>query len=385
MDELRLQHVGQIVDARVSFGDLTVLVGPQAAGKSITLQFLKLLVDTAQIHRELAQHGLDWSGKLPEFFDIYFGEGMRALWRSGHSRVSWNGKAIESNRLAGPRKNAAGESLFFIPAQRVLVLRDGWPRPFADYSPGDPFAVREFSDRLRVLVEQQFAGIETLFPQSSRLSKDLQTLLERHLFGNFKLAVDKVRSQKRLVLGTNGESLPYLVWSAGQREFVPLLLGLYWLMPPTKASRRRDTQWVAIEEPEMGLHPHALSVVLLLVFDLLRRGYRVCFSTHSPHLLEALWAVRHLSASSAAPSELLTMFDVPHTPSLRKLAVTAMRKKIKVFYFDRDGGKSTDISDLDPSAGQTAEAGWGGLTEFSERANTIVARALVNSDAAGAT
>ena len=42
---LQLKNIGQITDADIRFGDLTVFVGPQATGKSIALQFLKLLVD----------------------------------------------------------------------------------------------------------------------------------------------------------------------------------------------------------------------------------------------------------------------------------------------------------------------------------------------------
>lgn len=43
---MKALHVGPITDAEVTFGDLTVLVGPQATGKSVFLQFLKLLVDS---------------------------------------------------------------------------------------------------------------------------------------------------------------------------------------------------------------------------------------------------------------------------------------------------------------------------------------------------
>jgi predicted ATPase len=38
---------------------LTVLVGPQATGKSIFLQFLKLLLDTDPISRTRVKHELD--------------------------------------------------------------------------------------------------------------------------------------------------------------------------------------------------------------------------------------------------------------------------------------------------------------------------------------
>ena len=41
---IKLANLGQIKEADVQFGDLTVLVGPQATGKSIFLQLLKLLM-----------------------------------------------------------------------------------------------------------------------------------------------------------------------------------------------------------------------------------------------------------------------------------------------------------------------------------------------------
>jgi len=42
----QLKHIGPIQEADIEFGDLTVPVCPQATGKSIFLQFLKLLLDT---------------------------------------------------------------------------------------------------------------------------------------------------------------------------------------------------------------------------------------------------------------------------------------------------------------------------------------------------
>ncbi|HEV3259707.1 MAG TPA: AAA family ATPase [Gemmataceae bacterium] len=377
--QMILHQVGQLNKADVTFGDLTVFVGPQATGKSIALQFLKLMVDTGYVQQEMKRYGLDWSGQLPEFFDAYFGEGMRSIWREASS-VSWNGKRIDMPQLVGRMRRTKDESLFFIPAQRVLTLRDGWPRPFSDYSPGDPFAVREFSEKLRLLVEQEFSASETLFPQERRLKKEFRDLLERHVFSKFHLQVDKFRSQKRLVLGANGDPLPFMVWSAGQREFVPLLLGLYWLMPPTKVSRRGDIRWVVLEELEMGLHPRAIAVLLLMVFELAARGYRVCLSTHSPQVLEAMWALRHLQKNHASPQAFLSMFDAANTQPMQKLAQNVMTKSLMVYYFDPASGQTSDISALDPDNEAAGAAGWGGLSEFSGRANAAVARAVANAE-----
>src|SRR5437879_7829324 len=122
MVTLRLQNVAQLRDAEIDFGDLTVLVGPQATGKSIALQFLKLVVDTGYVHNELARYGLDWSRKLTDFLEVYFGEGMSAIWRSNGqgSKLFWKKKSIDLVGIAGRRRMSKPEQLFFIPAQRVL-------------------------------------------------------------------------------------------------------------------------------------------------------------------------------------------------------------------------------------------------------------------------
>jgi hypothetical protein len=52
---LNIRNLGQIKEASLSFGDLTVFVGPQATGKSIALQLLKLMVDADQIQGEISR------------------------------------------------------------------------------------------------------------------------------------------------------------------------------------------------------------------------------------------------------------------------------------------------------------------------------------------
>lgn len=382
MTTLDIHNLGQIKEASLSFGDLTVLVGPQATGKSIALQLLKLMLDAGQVQEEMAKYGLDWEHRLPEFLDIYFGEGMRSIWQEESTSIVWEGKPVDLPQMAKRKRPKKEETLFYIPAQRVLALRDGWPRPFTDYTPGDPFAVREFSENLRVLVEREFGASGDLFPQERRLKSAFRDLLQRHVFSDFHLKVDRFRSQKRLVLGLGEakESLPYMVWSAGQREFVPLLLGFYWLMPPTKVSTRDDIRWVVLEELEMGLHPRAIAVVLLLVFELVARGYRVCLSTHSPQVLEAVWALKHLKGNGAGPDAFLEIFEAPNTQPMQGLASTVMQKTLNVFYFNRETGKTSDISELDAAAEDEGLSGWGGLSEFSGRANKAVARSAANAE-----
>ncbi len=378
---LKLKDIGQISQADILFGELTVLVGPQATGKSVALQLLKLMVDAGHVLGELKRYGLDWSGKLPDFLDIYLGESMRRIWSDGKSKIDWQNETIDLTRLVARQKRYKDETMFFIPAQRVLALRDGWPRPFTDYSPGDPFAVREFSEKLRLLLEQEFTAIADLFPQRHRLKREIRELLARTLFPDHGLLVGRYRSQRRLVLQADGadEHLPFMVWSAGQREFVPLLLGFYWLMPPTKVSRRGVLEWVVIEELEMGLHPQAISVVMLIVLELLWRGYRVCLSTHSPHVLDVVWALQTLKRHHSDPKLVLDIFEVEPTAAMREVAETVLDKTMRVYYFNREG-HAHDISQLDPGSSDASESGWGGITEFSGRVADVVSQAIANGE-----
>jgi hypothetical protein len=377
MRKLTLRNIGQIKDATITFADLTVLIGPQASGKSITLQWVKLLQDCGLIQQQLHTYGLDYGGELPAFLDVYFGEGMHSIWRAD-SGVEVDGKPVDVQRRISRQQSSKVESAFLIPAQRVLALANGWPRPFTGYNAGDPYAVRAFSEELRLLMEREFTGTGPLFPQSNRLKADYRKLLQGAVFADFKLSVDKVQSQKRLVLGQSGESLPFMVWSAGQREFVPLLLGLYWLMPPAKVARRDKIEWVIIEELEMGLHPRAITVVLLIVLELLTRGYKVCLSTHSPQVLELVWALETLRKHHGSAGDLLGLFAAPKSASLKSMAEAALQKTSKVYYFDPKAD-ALDVTHLDPSSKVAQEASWGGLLEFSARANETVARAVANS------
>ena len=60
MERIELTSLGQIREADISFGDLTVFVGEQASGKSILLQLVKLFLDAGDITQTLKKHGFDW-------------------------------------------------------------------------------------------------------------------------------------------------------------------------------------------------------------------------------------------------------------------------------------------------------------------------------------
>lgn len=377
---LTVTRLGPIQQADIEFGDLTVLVGPQASGKSVLLQTLKLILDHSAVASLLRKQGYDWLGKSSRFLEMFFGEGMDNLW-SDATKITWKGKPVSIKSLVPRRVRAAARtSLFYVPAHRVLTLKNGWPRHFGDYSPGDPYVVQDFSEQLRLLMEAGLGSGGAIFPQLGRLAEATRKLLQRGIFGDFELKLDRGGHQKRLVLQRGKEkALPFMVWSAGQREFSPLLLGLYQLMPGGKVSRRKGVDWVVLEEPEMGLHPRAITAVLFLVLELMNRGYRVCLSTHSPHVLDMVWALRVFIERKGAPENVLKLFDVPANLKNTEIAKTALTKSLKVYCFNRDHQKTVDISGLNPDSDKPEEVNWGGLTEFTARASDVVADFIANA------
>lgn len=379
MTLLQVRHFAHIEDASIEFGDLTVLVGPQASGKSLLLQWLKIAVDIGEIVFALKEAGHDVKSEK-NILDLTFGEGMSGAWHDGHSEVRLDGNLVlPSSWTRGVKKKLEG-SVFFVPAHRALLLAEGWPAPFMKLNADTPVVARLFSQNLY----QRFSGRQAapLFPVQRILKEQYRELIDLAVFHGGKVELDKEGLRYRLRLTFPELSLPFMTWTAGQREFTPLLLGLYHVLPPRKVKKRKEVDWVVIEEPEMGLHPQAVAVVMLVVLDLLWRGYRVVISTHSQLVLDVVWALRRLRAHEARWQLLAQAFGAKETPSMRGVLEHALKADYRVHFLRIDQNSrvsARDISQLDPEAEDDNEAGWGGLTGFSSRFGEAV-RNAVNED-----
>lgn len=394
MESLEVKNFAQINEAKIVFGDLTVLVGPQATGKSLILQWLKMAMDSGEVVNALKEAGDDVS--TPEnIIDVVFGQGMSGAWDAAKSSIIFNGEKIEPKKWGkkqrGRQKKEKKGEMFFIPAHRALLLAEGWPAPFQRLTPDTPAVARLFSQDLY----QRFSGrrVKALFPIEKILKKQYRDLITQAVFhgGKVELHKDGLRNRLRLSFDQDGKNknetsgLPFMTWTSGQREFTPLLLGLYNLLPSTRKSKHHDINWVVIEEPEMGLHPQAISVVMLLVLELLWRGYRVVVSTHSPVVLDMLWAIRGIASTSKDPKLLCEAFDVRKDGPNKEVMEHALTLKYRCYLLKIDKTfrvNSVDISELDPGSTSKDEAEWGGLTEFSSRFGEAVS-AAVNEFEAG--
>lgn len=375
IESLYLENFGPIKEANITFGDLTVIIGPQATGKSILMQTLKLILDNKHIHNVFRDNNIDFKNDANAFFDAYYGTGMSSILKAGESSLWVNDEEVNLLDYAkrSRKRYEDHESLFFIPAQRVVSLPNGLSQPFNTYRFGDPYSLRNFSDVVHRLLQTEFGNEKQLFPKANRLRSALKDSISDNIYGGADLIIDDKEFTKKLALNVadGPTGLPYLAWSAGQREFTPLLLGMYWLCPPGKTSRRENIEWVVVEEPEMGLHPQAISTTLLLIIELLGRGYKVVLATHSVQVLDMVWTLNFCKQHAGTEKDVRKLFTLNAANGGKALAEIALKKNYKVYFFQR-GKAAQDISELDPGSDDLAVAHWGGLTDFAGKAGDVV-------------
>lgn len=377
MPSLVLRNFAHIAEVSLELGDLTILVGAQGTGKSLALQWLKAALDGKQIVAALRDAGQDVTRPDDTLIDLIFGVGMGSAWGKD-TGVTYDHKAIRPSTIA--KLGNGTETVFFIPAHRAMLISDGWAAPFQKLTAETPVVARLFSQNLF----DRFSAREgdKLFPLERVLKKQYRDLIDDAVFHGGTVGIEQDRQHaKRLKLTHGSSQLSFMTWTAGQREFTPLLLGLYHLLPSRKMLKQPGIDWVVIEEPEMGLHPQALNVFMLLVLDLLWRGYRVVLSTHSPLVLTVAWMLRRLRETRARWQLLCDGFGVPsgHRRGLRAVAEKALEKDVRTYLlsFGGDGKvRSKDISSLDPGDEEDDVSGWGGLTGFSSRFGDTVRKAV---------
>ena len=380
MTVLRIQNFAQIRHVDLALGDLTVLVGAQGTGKSLALQWLKTALDGKQIVSALLAAGQTVAGEPDVLIDQIFGVGMGAAW-SASTTVSWDGQSIEPQNIG--KRGTGTESVFYIPAHRSMLISDGWALPFQKLTVDTPVVARLFSQNLFDRFTSRSSKGDKLFPLDRVLKQQYRELIDQAIFHGGTVGIAEDKYVKRLKLSHGESQLPFMTWTAGQREFTPLLLGLYHLFPPSRVKKSQEVDWLIIEEPEMGLHPQAVMVFMLLVLELLWRGYRVVLSTHSPQVLTVLWMLRRLRENGARWQLLCEAFGIAKPRAdLERVATAALKKDVRVHLLsfgtaNGDKVSSTDISSLDPGSDDDSVSGWGGLTGFASRCGEMVRQSVL--------
>lgn len=375
MRHLQVQSFGPIEKAEVNFGDLTLLIGPQASGKSIFLQLLKLIVDKHFIVKTLQQYNYIWNKNPKNILEIYFGEGMANIWQSDSKILLDNKNYVKDYLLGSP--DDTPEMLFYVPAQRILSISDGRPKNFMEFDMTTPYVLRQFSEILRRFLQNGMGQTTSVFPVNHHLKGQIRQAFNERIFHGGKVVMDERTGQKKMRLEVDDMSVPFMTWSAGQKEFMPLLMAFYCLTgPPSKVIKKEKYNYVVIEEPEMGLHPQAIKSVILQVIDLLAINYRVIISTHSPIFLEFAWAFNLLKNQRCDSEALYELFELKKSEATEKLFKDFITKTINTYYFSRKNNKvvSKDISSLDAGSEDIDVAEWGGISSFAGKTSEIVSK-----------
>ncbi|MCF8450008.1 MAG: AAA family ATPase [Taibaiella sp.] len=366
MEKISIRNLGPITEADITFGDLTILVGPQASGKSILLQMATLVEDNKWINDQLFVRGYAWHD-IKSLVGVYFGESTLQLWQ-GNTQVSVNGEFFNTDYLIKSINEVteSARNTFYVPAHRILTIQNGWPKPFDDFR-FEPFILSSYSETIRLLMEglhQKMYGNHTM-----------QDLVYNSIYDNGKVEVEVSNGRKKFVLNLGDNYIPFQQWSTGQKEFMPLLLGFN-LLTNAQFSAGMAIKTVIIEEPEMGLHPAAIKQVIVSLLKLVQKGYKIIVSTHSPVFLEFAWAFQFLQEGKVKDEVLYELFNMPHNEQTENVFKGILQKSVRTYYFDKQekGVFVKDISSLDASSDDPAIAEWGGLSTFGSRAAEIVAK-----------
>ena len=389
--KLLIENFAQIERASIDFGepgDLTLLVGQQATGKSLVLQWLKLLTDRGHVRSNWEKYSINWKIKddVLRPLDLFFGEGLGKGYTEKKTKIQLDAKNFSIDTLfdyaRGHKTDTSAilEQTYYIPAHRALLLADGWPLAFQQHRIGTPYVARAQSERLLQWLNRSEEGI---FPIRNRLQSGIRSLFNDAIFHGAQLNVDRASHQSRLVL-TAGQAtaIPYMAWTAGQREFVPLLIALYELLPAGGVSQLASVETVILEEPELGLHPKALFAVGIAILHLINRGYRVVVSSHSPLMVDFAWALNRLRVAyqrgKASDKDYFKAFDLKSTPFNKQLVESLKKSKSRAYYLGYSANssgpptvKESDISDLRTYGGAN-EPIWGELLRYSTQLGEVV-------------
>lgn len=384
--ELTIRNFGPIKDAQIDFGDLTFLIGPQASGKSLSLELLKLIIDRQHIISTLRNYNYILNKKdATNILEGYFGEGLSKLFKE-ETEIYWGNENFSPQELLNTliqqkASEKTKETVFYVPAQRILSIADGRPKNFMEFDLETPYVLRRFSETLRVFIQGGLGNPDTIFPMKNRLKEDVRNSINQTIFHDAKVVIDQAGNQRKMKLEIDNLRIPFMAWSAGQKEFMPLLLGIYCLSgPPTQVVNKKDYEWVIIEEPEMGLHPRAIQSVLLEIIELMKNGYKVIVSTHSTIFPEFVWAFNNLRGlpNRCFKTAMNEMFELSADSTAANLFDRLKDKNIKTYYSAKgtsEGGVTfADISTLDALSEDTDVSEWGGLSSFAGKSSEIVSR-----------
>lgn len=342
MIRLRVENFSCIKKADIQFGDLTILIGPQASGKSVLSKLAYFFIETIgeQYEQVLEQKSFDEfsevvKNKFSEWFPIAawgssklkiefelgdyklrltrtsYDDALRdnlRLWSSPFVKEHYK-QTLELTRSLRQKSSKRRQGHFgdvelgweirdaglkvlqeslgadfiqtqiFIPAGRSFFTTLG--RAFLAFDQGstlDPITVR--FGRLYSSYQDELR----FFARASRANSpadDFESLLGGKIVWE---------GERPSLLSNDGRRVPFSALSSGQQELLPLVVTL---SAPERIYGRRQlaSSLMYIEEPEAHLFPSAQSALIEGLSALLNDNTsprRLMLTTHSPYVLSKI-------------------------------------------------------------------------------------------------
>lgn len=391
-ERLIIHNFAGISEINVYLGQINVLIGPQATGKSITAKsfyffksFLKDFIDAIVAEKTKRQFDAEFLQKFESYFasqnlgkkdfmlryeidnvfvqvervnsklrlsysDFYKKEltSWRNVFKATLEKVADSEQTLRRLDAIGlTRRNffnvqaqrlgrVATYSQVFIPAGRSFfsILESNIFAFLANNRALDPFLM-EFGSFYSEIKDRQFS-LPIRDKNDQRLKVQIDTLTESILQG--KHLVEK--GQDFLLL-SDGRKISLASSSSGQQEMLPLALILGSI--PFRRTAGSGGTTVYIEEPEAHLFPTAQrSIVNLIatIFNESRTPLQFLITTHSPYILTAFNNLIYAgNISSELPSSSLRKLEEV-VPSEQLIKTENMR-----VYFLNNGTCKSIISD----------------------------------------
>jgi hypothetical protein len=321
-EKLIVRNFGPIKQADIEVRDLTVFVGPQATGKSMTAQILYFMRGFEELSSQSFHTFLDRRRRGRQTDDVplrpdqetpsqsvmstlewWYGNEI-SVYATSDTLISWNPltpskdteyeirwdqkkaqlnepfkkRLSDEPRSPGPQTYIpAGRALYsFLPPSAAIRLLS--PSRYQMQWPGYVITFYEaLGGAITQLWRDQEKGQQTLFDSILR-TDFVESRMDAIIKGQIRYGPDVV------LLQVGKQKLRPETIAAGQIEIWP-----FWaILQETLKSGYLNRARIYFEEPEAHLHPGAQRGVVEVIAYLIRQGRQFVITTHSPYILYAI-------------------------------------------------------------------------------------------------